>query len=270
MKLSQGNFFGRILSSRRVGDFLLNETVYYPGTRIPSHSHEDGYFCLVRRGTYTEAYGKRERCCGPFTLAFHPPGELHSEKFDEREVRSFNIDITREWLARMKEYSVNLDGSMEFQGGTAPSLALKLYKEFRLTDSASRLAIEGLILEIVAQAGRLENGREIKPPSWLDCVREIVQDRFADGLSLRDIAKLVDVHPVYLATAFKRHFRCTIGEYTRRQRIEYVCRELELSNKPLAEIAASAGFADQSHLSRVLKDRLGMTPSEYRSHLRLN
>jgi len=265
MRLSQGHFFGHVLSSRKVGDFLLNETGYFPGARIPPHSHEEGYFCLVRRGTYTEAYGKRRRTCGPFTLAFHPPGELHSETFDNQEVRSFNIEITRAWLARMSEYSITLDGSAEFHGGPSAALALKLYHEFRSTDSASRLAIEGLILEIVAEACRLENSGTAGPPAWLRQVREILHEHFADALSLRDIAKLVDIHPVHMATAFKAHLHCTIGEYLRRLRVDYACRELAQSSKSLAEIASAAGFSDQSHLSRVLRQRLGMTPTEYRA-----
>jgi len=136
MRLSPGMYLGQVLGSRRVGDFVLSETVYEPGARIPKHSHEDGYFCLVRGGTYTEAYGRRKRNCGPLTLAFHPPDEMHSEKFGEREVRSFNIGIAQAWFGQMKEYSVDLDGSAEFHGGPGPTLAMRLYKEFRRPDSA--------------------------------------------------------------------------------------------------------------------------------------
>jgi len=170
----------------------------------------------------------------------------------------------------MSEYSITLDGSAEFHGGPSAALALKLYHEFRSTDSASRLAIEGLILEIVAEACRLENRSEVSRPAWLRQLREVLHERFADALSLRDIAKLVDIHPVHMATVFKAHFNCTIGEYVRRLRVEYACRELGQSSKSLAEIASAAGFSDQSHLSRVLKERLGMTPTEYRARIRLN
>jgi len=267
MRLSQGNFFGHVLRSRKVGEFLLNETGYYPGARIPRHSHDEGYFCLVRRGSYTEAYGTRERSCGPFTFAFHPPGEMHSERFDNREVRSFNIEITREWLRRMSEYSISLDHGAEFHGSAGAMLALKLYNEFRTADSASRLAVEGLILEIVAEACRIENRRQSGGPSWLGRVREILHERYVESLSLREIAKAVDIHPVYMATAFKAHFHCTIGEYVRRLRVQYACKELGQPGKSLAEIASAAGFSDQSHLTRVLKDRLGMTPAEYRASL---
>jgi AraC family transcriptional regulator len=170
----------------------------------------------------------------------------------------------------MREYSITLDRPAEFHGGAGPVLGLKLYNEFRTTDPTSRLAIEGLILELVAEACRIDNRRHINPPAWLHQVQEILHERFRDAPPLRHIAKLVQIHPVYMATAFKAHFRCTIGEYVRRLRLEYACRELGQPGKSLAEIASAAGFADQSHLSRVFKQKLGVTPTEYRAGIHLN
>jgi AraC family transcriptional regulator len=235
------------------------------------HSHEDGYFCLVRQGSYLEAYGVRKRACGPLTFAFHPPGELHSEHFGDTEARSFNIEITSDWLGRMREHSADLEGPAHFQGGPLVGLALKLYREFRSPDPVSHIAIEGLILEIAAEASRrLRRPRGVKAPAWLDKVREILRERFAEGPALTDLAASVGVHPVYMATAFTRRYRCTVGEYVRQLRLEYACRELANSDKTLAEIAAQAGYADQSHMNRSLKNSLGITPAQYRAQRHLN
>jgi AraC family transcriptional regulator len=72
------------------------------------------------------------------------------------------------------------------------------------------------------------------------------------------------VHPGYLASAFRRHFGCTIGEFVRRQRIALACRALTDGDAPLADVAIEAGFADQSHFTRTFKRQLGMTPAAYR------
>ncbi|HZS46122.1 MAG TPA: AraC family transcriptional regulator [Blastocatellia bacterium] len=269
-KLPQGGFFGRVVNSQKVADFLLNETVNRPGLKIPKHSHENSYFCLVLRGTFKEVYGTQTRLCSPLTFAIHPPDELHSEEIGNRISSSFNIEICRGWLARMRQYSVHLDSPAHFQGGPVANLALKLYREYHMMDSVSPLAIEGLILEIIAEISRQLKSDKTKAPQWLSRVREILHDCFADGISLDEIATTVDIHPVHLAASFRQHYRCTVGEYIRQLRLECACRELAQSNKSLAQIAVTAGFVDQSHLSRTLKNMMGITPAQYRSRIRLN
>jgi hypothetical protein len=77
-----------------------------PGARLPRHCHEHAYFCLIRRGTYREEYGGRQRSRGPLLLAFHPPGEVHAEHFGGEPVRSFNLEITPSWLRGAASWSV--------------------------------------------------------------------------------------------------------------------------------------------------------------------
>ena len=139
---------------------------------------------------------------------------------------------------------------------------MRLYREFRLMDAVSPLAIEGLVLEILAELVRLTASSRLPP--WLLRARELIHDRFQENLGLADIAAAVGVHPVYLASTFRRHFRRTIGDYQRQLRVEFACKQLATGLTPLAEIALAAGFADQSHFARVFKRHLGMTPGTYR------
>jgi transcriptional regulator GlxA family with amidase domain len=45
---------------------------------------------------------------------------------------------------------------------------------------------------------------------------------------------------------FRRHYRCSVGDDLRQLRLDYAAQELTPSDKSLAEIAAAAGFYDQS------------------------
>lgn len=59
-------------------------------------------------------------------------------------------------------------------------------------DTASPLAIEGLTLELLAEASRRhENVKESKPHRWLKQVGDILQEQFAENLSLSEIAETV-------------------------------------------------------------------------------
>src|SRR5207237_430147 len=153
---------------------------------------------------------------------FHPPGEVHTERFHDAPGRSFNIELLAPWTKRIGLTSSVLERPFDFRGGQFACLTARLYDEFRRCDAVTTLAVEGLTLELLARAarawGRPEGER--RPPAWLEQVRDLLHDRFAEDLSLGEIAATAGVHPAYLSATFRRHFRCTVGDYLRQRRVE--------------------------------------------------
>ena len=267
--LQSGQFYGEVSQRSALPGLVLTETLYSPHLHIPPHSHENAYFCFILGGAYTEVYGNKTRRCVPFTLAFHPPAELHSENFEDTEVRSFNVEVGPSAISRVREYSPILDRSVHLQGGMPSMLALRLYKEFLALDALSPLAIEGLILELIVAASRRRSGNiRRRSDSWLKRAKDLIHARFTESLTLDEVAEVAGVHPVHLAREFTRAFGCTIGNYIRQLRTEHACRALIETDKPLREIALDAGFFDQSHFCRVFLKFTGTTPREYRRQLR--
>src|SRR5262249_17236922 len=141
------------------------------------------------------------------------------------------------------DYAPAESGPAEFRSGVAPWLARRLYREYQRPDSASLLAMEGLALEILAETCRHRApSPDRTPPRWLLRARELLHARFAEKLSLDEIAAAAGVHPMHFARVFRGHFGCTAGDYLRRLRVESACRQLASSNTPLSEVALSAGF----------------------------
>jgi AraC family transcriptional regulator len=149
-RLTSGRFFGRTIRRREVGDLALADVAYPSNSRIPRHAHERPYFCLIRRGRYTEAFGRRMRVCGPGMIAFHPAGEQHAEAFGGSPVASFNVELGPEWLYRVREAGGVLDQPGEFHDPQTVRLAFRLFAELRRFDPASSLAVESLTLEILS------------------------------------------------------------------------------------------------------------------------
>ena len=265
INLPSGKLYGNRLRSYAISEVKLMESSYAPGTEIPKHSHECASLCLVLQGTYSEVYGRRTRVCKPSTLIFYSPGKEHSDHFHEAGGRCFNAEVSMRWLARVREYSTVIDSQTEFKGGALIHLATKLYNEFRFMDETAPLAIEGLMLEIVAEASRrLKSTQERKIPRRIDRAKEFLHAHFQGPIRLEHVAKAIDAHPVYLAREFRKHYHCTVGEYIRRLRVELACSQLSDSDEPLTEVALSAGFSDQSHFSRTLRRFTGLSPAEYR------
>jgi AraC family transcriptional regulator len=264
-KLPHGVFCGQKRNGFAVAGISFTEYEFPPSLIIPPHSHESSFLYLVLRGTFTEVYDRKTRHGVPSTLIFSPAGERHSDEWHDRGGRCFNVEFEPWWLERVRRESTVLDRPWDFVSGAPVRLAARLYREFQEPDAAAPLAMEGLLLEILAEASRDPGsaaGR--KPPAWLHCAREMLHDRFADSLSLDDVAAAAGVHPTHLARVFRRHYRCTVGDYLRRLRIQWACHELAAGDTPLSEIAATAGFCDQSHFSTAFKRHTGNTPTGYR------
>jgi len=247
-------------------EFTLAESIYPAGLRMPIHDHEPAYLSLVLKGAYTETSNTGERTCKPSTIVFHPPGDQHAVDFHNAEVRIFRVEIKSAWLERTREYGGVPESSTDCQGGLISSLCRRLYGEFQSSDVCSPLSIEGLMLEITAELSRRQLKRvETAPPRWLTEARDTVSANISEPPSLDTLAQKVGVHPVSLAREFRRHYRCTMGEYVRRLRIEIACQQLSNSEATLSTVATNAGFYDQSHFANTFRRYTGMTPTQYRA-----
>lgn len=256
------------LQERHVAGFRLREGAYPAGFKLPMHSHEHASFYLVLHGTLTETYSHKSFDCKPSTMVFTPQDHAHSNHFHISE-RTLILEMTPVALKRLREHSVILRDPTVFRGGLLGSLMRRLYSEFRNSDVVSPLVLEGLSLEIMSELSRNSmKGSVQKSPVWLKQARDLIHSRFSECLTLAGIAESVGVHPVHLASVFRKFYRCSVGEYVRRLRIESACEEIARSDTPLTQIALDAGFSDQSHFSKTFKHLMGMTPSHYRSILR--
>ena len=137
---------------------------------------------------------------------------------------------------------------------------LKTYHECLLMDESSQASVHALLLGLMTPPGEIEKTNS----NWIKLVREILNDRWNEQISLREIAHLVQVHPVTVSKFFPKYFKCTLGQYVRRLRIDKATILLRTSQLSLTEIAYQCGFFDQSHFIRVFRQTTGFLPKEYK------
>ena len=266
-QLSSGCFLGKVLNRRRYDGILLTETRHQRNDWLPVHAHQNAYFCLIRRGQFSERFGTQQRLCKPGMLTFHPPEERHSERIESDCSASFNIELEPRWLKWATDHATAPLESREVENPEQAQLARKLLEEFEQDDNASSLAIQGLTLQLLA--GLIRSPKpESRLPAWLQRVQQVLHDRFQEKLDWKDLATVAGVHPVYLGQAFRKHFHCTPGDYQRRLKIKWAQQQLLTTDLSLADIALRAGFSDQSHLTRHLKQHTGLTPMAFRRERR--
>jgi AraC family transcriptional regulator len=269
LKLRPGCFYGTPSKRFDTSDLRLTEIVYPPEHKTPEHLHERAYFALTLKGAHTKFYGQQRVQCGPQTLIFHPPYQRQSGYSSKAGAQSFLIEIEPRLFDRLCSYPLTTDSLVIFRGGAMNLFARRLYKEFRQRDELSALMIEGLLLEMLAEATRgYGNKPHRKPPHWLEQAKEMIYAQFSESLTVSSIARTVGVHPVYLASEFRRAYHITIGEQIRKLRIDFACCKISTTAASLVEIALESGFSSQSHFSTSFRRVMGMTATQYRSFFR--
>ncbi len=252
------------VKNRVTENFKLDEALYPPALRQPRHTHLFASFSFVSSGGYLENFGRKAFSRRAATVIFHPPYEPHAVDY-ENGVRILSVHFSFEKLARIREQSVVLDAPSSCRSETAAWLGARLRQQLRQTDAASGLAIEGLVLEMLAEASHSRIGsKEKNLPRWFKEAKDFLHDNFAESFALETVAQVAGVHPAHLSRVFREKFGCTVGEYVRRLRVENACRQISTTDAPLSEIAAHAGFFDQSHLNKTFKNLFNLTPYEYR------
>ena len=96
---------------------------------------------------------------------------------------------------------------------------------------------------------------------------EYVAHNLSRDLSLAELAGVVGLSVFHFARKFQAAFGCSPHQWLIRQRVGLARELIKTGASPLKEIAFRAGFADQSHMTRLFRRHHGTTPAEYRRSL---
>lgn len=252
-----------VVRSRREPGLVCHELFYDSGMTLPTHAHESALVAWAMDGAYREQAGGSVFECGTRSIVFHPAFEEHSVVFNS-PVRCLAIEIDPEDVRCRYDAKVPMS-VQHLECGPLASVLSGLYAEFRNPDACSSLAIQGLVLQLLACLTRTDCPPADRwRPGWLDRVEEILRYGFRDRLSLEELAVAVGESPERISAAFRRIYHRSIAEEQRRLRIEFACERLRERDASLAAIALDAGFSDQPHFSRAFKQVMGTTPARYR------
>lgn len=263
-RLQHGQFIGQLCKEIELPDFSIKEIADQSMGEIPRHTHEDAHFIFVINGHYVTSASDVTPLSKSSTLIFNPAGTTHRDRFDANGGRFLAVSLKPEVTRTQSEINF-IDRPVGFSDGQVPWLAWKLYNEFQIRDEVSGLIMTGLVFEMFGHIQRSRVRFAHTVPTWLRLAHELIHDRFVEPLTVKEIAQAVDAHPVYLVRAFRKQYGMTVGEYLRKLRIEFACRQLSDTRAPLSQIATIAGFYDQSHFTRTFKKLTGLTPNQYRS-----
>lgn len=263
--LYNGDFFGKTNETLRFDGLTITDTEYtHP--YVDWHYHENAYFTFLLQGNMTEGNKKEIYDCQAGTLLYHHWEDAHYNIKPDIFTRGFHLELTENWFDNFQILKEAVEGSFNLKDPALKLLMYKIFKEAKINDSSSELSVHGLLLSIFNQLSGKERNSD-KKPEWTLKITEILHENFTEKLSLTELSKILDVHPVHLSRDFHKHFQCTLGVYIRKLKIN---KSLTLLNTglSLAETALECGFTDQSHFIRSFRENTGTTPLQYRNLLK--
>ncbi|HJU04760.1 MAG TPA: AraC family transcriptional regulator [Nitrospiraceae bacterium] len=168
---------------------------------------------------------------------------------------------------------VELMPRFQFRDELLQQLARNLIAEFEQDSPPDRVYAESLTHTLIAHllrkysiAGICQHeAKHGLSQRRLARVLDYIDANLGEKLSLKSIADIAEISPSYFIALFKRSTGLAPHQYVMSQRIGKAKALLMQTKMPIAEIAGQTGFADQSHLTRLMRRHTGLTPKILRS-----
>jgi AraC family transcriptional regulator len=102
-------------------------------------------------------------------------------------------------------------------------------------------------------------------PHWqAQRLRTFIEENLQQPIRSPDLIALTGLSPGHFFRTFKETFGQAPFAYIARRRIERAQQMMLTTDHSLSQIALDCGLCDQSHLTRLFRQRVGMTPGEWR------
>lgn len=240
----------------------------------PRHTHDQYGIGVIDDGGHASLSGRGQVEAGAGSLIFVNPGEVHDGRAVGGASRSWRM-LYLDPAAMVTARADVLDGAMESAAFAAPVFVdERLRRAFnsafasatRRAASDHDLIFETAVLRLVALLGINLASRRRNNSSSTVSIRRVTDRIDADPaapLTLASLAAEIGASRYQLLRAFARELGLTPHAYILQQRLA-LARRLMRTGVAIADAASAAGFADQSHLTKMFARQFGVTPARYR------
>ncbi len=241
----------------------------------PRHTHDQYGLGVIDEGGHASLSGRGQVEAGAGSLIFVNPGEVHDGRALGGRARAWRM-LYMDPAAMVAAREDVLGGASQTPAFAAPVFADdRLRRAFncvfdraiRRACDAHEMVVETDVLRLIALLSvnmvvtkRWESSRSTVS---IRRAKERIDADPAAPLTLACLAAETGTSRYQLLRAFARELGLTPHAYIVQQRLG-LARRLMRAGAAIADAASTAGFADQSHLTRLFARQFGVTPARYR------
>lgn len=235
------------------------ETAEVPAsTMLMGHRHRRWHLVLIAAGSLDEEVNGRVHSMRPGSCRISPPRANHNMVVGPEALSCVIVSLEDTWVE-----------ALEFPRSSlflrSPISAAPISKTLSGVERWSGELRRELILRQVLATLRAESdGRDPEhAPNWVEDAGAEMR-RAPHTCRIDRLVEKSLVSRTHFSTTFRKRFGLKPVEYRTAHRLLNALHLLQHTNSPLAEIAQDSGFTDQSHLTRALRLKLGVTPNSVR------
>jgi AraC family cel operon transcriptional repressor len=243
---------------------------------LPYHGHDFAEIFWIDAGRGTHRINGVSVELQPGSLVMMRPSDCHGiQPQGLSEIKLTNVAFPAETLAALqsryfspRDWPFAATRKLPVMGQLQPAQQNRFnqWADALSQSPRERLFIDRFLLNVLADL-REDESQASTPtdiPYWLAQACRAIQERdqFAGGVER--FLKLCGRSREHVARTVQQTFHVTPTEYVNRLRIAHACRQLEMSDQSILEIALDCGIGNLSHFYSLFRARTGMTPRGYR------
>lgn len=244
------------------------------------HSNTELYICLS--GRMKICIEGRMYCLNRDDTVFVASNEAHQIFCDAPDTRvvliAFGYSLLGNDYSNIQDISIDVP-FFNLQDSTIPRSLRQPLEEIRdvlCKPEEERVVADWLLRgSLYAIAAYVIRHKQAKPASAERRLRakqlekmygtlQFISENFHSPITVEQAAAVAGYDKSHFCKQFRKTTGMTFHRYLNYYRVSEACRLLADDKLPMSAVAERSGFPSQKNLSRLFRDMLGMTPSQYR------